>query len=393
MGALPRLLALLAAALSLHAAGGRVPAGVRSIAIRNASGVTATVARPASVRLIVEWFDALPRFVARPCPYLMGPTPPDVVFDFRAAGGDVLLHAVDHAPGTCPGEIAYGNDLDVKYAPLADDSFVARVSRLLGVRLGARLTTATNERLAKRDAAKLLRLARVPGGSRRVSRAPAPELGYASSSPGTPSLAHLHRIWRVREPASAVFAFERAHRPHGSKLTATGTADWGRNSSQQLTFSFPAIAHRVSTRELVVDIVPLTNGWTGIRIDAQDAWVVTRPVGEVVPAGVRMIDIRKGSRLVHRVTAPRKVATIIRRFDALPLSPMGNYPCKILIAGPPERILFRGGPEMQVLARASGFPFGALSGGCNPIAFSAGGHSFPPLLGGRFLIRVEKLLR
>jgi hypothetical protein len=389
MTAFVRLLLVGLAALSLSGAAeaARVPGRVTSIRIRSATGVTARVTRPATVRQIVKWFNTLPRFVARPCPYPVH-QPPDVTFDFRHAGG-VVLHAVDHLPGACSGEITYGNDGQVGYAPLADGNFVARVSKLIGVDIDRSATTAGNKRLAKRDAAHLLELVVRPPGSRRVAKPPNALLAHAASIPGTPTLVDLHRIWKVRMSGDAVVAFERAHRPHGSRIGETGSGD----QSQQIAFSFPALGRRVSSRELVLNIVPLASGWTGIRIDAQDVWVVARSRGEVVPGGVTMIDIRKGSLLVHRVSAPWKVARIIRWFDALPLSPPGVYHCPAMTARLRERILFRGGPEMQVLARASAMPFGAASGPCNPIAFGVDGHSFPALDGGRFLIRVEKLLR
>ena len=172
--------------------------------------------------------------------------------------------------------------------------------------------------------------------------------------------------------------------------------------SRQLTFSFPAIRHRVVTRQLGVNIVPLRkpsgreNGWTAIQIGAWDDWVVARDPDEVVPSGIRAIEIRKGSLLVHRVTALRTIATIVHWFDALPVSPPAG-PC-----GPPgvrgdgrfwpERIAFVGGSG-QVVARAKDWLYGTLSTACAPISFSVGRHSFPPLVGGRFLIRVENLLR
>src|ERR1700687_3635030 len=152
MVALVRLLAVGLAALALCGAteAARVPPGVNSIGVRSATGVTTSVTRPVAVRQIVKWFNALPRFVARPCPYPVY-KPPDVGFDFRAAGGGVVLHAVDHDPGTCSGSITYTTVGQVKYAALADDNFVARVSRLTSVDVDPSARTAGNERLAKRD--------------------------------------------------------------------------------------------------------------------------------------------------------------------------------------------------------------------------------------------------
>jgi len=62
-------------------------------------------------------------------------------------------------------------------------------------------------------------------------------------------------------------------------------------SNRQLIFAFPAIGGRISTRWLNVTAVALPRGWTGLRVDAQDVWIVPRPPSEKVPSGVREIHI------------------------------------------------------------------------------------------------------
>lgn len=333
-------------------------------------------------------FDALPRFVARPCPDT-GYNPPDVSFDFRAAGGVVVLHAVDHLPGTCMGSITYSNGGQVKYAPLADDNFVARVSKWVGDDIDPSSQTLRNERLAKRDVARLLRLAVLPPGSRVTKRA---------RRWTTLSAVGVGRAWKVRLSPDAVFAFEHSHRPHGSRWAGQDKAyRKGKVAAEDLSFSFPSLAHRVWTRDFEIMITPLADGWTSLGIRVSDVWVVARSPYEVVPSGVRTIEIRKGSLLAHRVTTARTIATIIRWFDALPLPPTdGPDACerKGAIPGNPpvERISFLDGSG-KVLARATGFPYGVVSWACTPIGFSLPGHSFPALLGGQFLPRVERLLR
>ena len=63
--------------------------------------------------------DALPKFIARPCPY-SSDTPPDVGFVFHGADGGVVLRAVAHLPGTCAGAITSKGHV------FAEDSFVGR---------------------------------------------------------------------------------------------------------------------------------------------------------------------------------------------------------------------------------------------------------------------------
>jgi hypothetical protein len=407
---LVRLLAVALAALTLagSAEAARVPDGVSSIRIRSATGITTIVTLPGSVKEIVSAFNALRRFVPRPCPYLRY-TPPDVTFDFRSASGAVVLHAVDHAPGTCAGSITLNGQT------LAEGNLVARVSSWWNADVDPNARTVANIRLAQRDVPRLLPLAVVPPGSGRTTAIPeaSGQLGHCSPGPVTTSPeVSLCRLWKVRMPVGAVFAFERAHRPHGSKITNISTERWRKHRwdplrlMRSLSFSFPEVRHRVSTRQLAVDIVSLKNGWTGIEVNARDTWVAVRAPDEVVPSGVRTIEIWKrkphangwfsGTKfgLVHRVTIRRQVATIVRWFDALPLRPLGwcDGTQSPLFGASVERIAFLDGSRHWV-AHALAYPYGRVSSPCFPIAFSVGGHAFAPLLGGRFLIRVEKLLR
>ncbi len=392
-----RLLTVLVAAFTLqavpaaaHPNGARVPPGTRLIAIHSATGVSVRVTKPAEIRQIVAWFDALPRFVPRPCPYPVR-KPPTVTFVFEGKNDSFLGRAVDHLPGACSSMIEFTNDGQVKYAPLADDGFVARVARLLGVDLGSRPTTAENRRAARRAAAKLLRLVTVPAGARSVAKPPVKALGSAASTPGTSELVDRHRIWKVHESVDKVFAFEHGHRPAGSRLTGTGTSDYGPNPSEDLVFSFPPLAGRLASRELDVNMVPLPNGWTGIRADAQVVWVVVRPPRQVLPAGRIDSIVVVAPRLTRTVTDPARVAKIVRWFDALPIvQPGGLYACPA-IAGPSVRFAFAGA-DGTVLARADVMYLGGLSTPCNPIRWSVGGHRKTALVGGRFLRRVESLL-
>lgn len=392
MKTLARLFVVTGAALALagSASAARVPAGVTTIKIHSAGVGTVRVTRPVAVATIVRWFNKLPRFVSRPCPYLID-QPPDVSFAFRSAGGDVVLHAVDHFPGTCSGSITYGNDGQVKYAPLADHGFVPRVSQLLGVDFEANAKTAANERLAKRDAANIVRLAVLPRGSHRLVRAPIEELASVSSAPGSTALVDVHTIWKVHAPFDKVSAFEQMRLPRGAKSIGHGFAS-GPTRSEQLMFSLPALHGRVSSRELIIDVEPLGHGWTGIRVDAQDVWVVTRDPDEKLPAGVRRIEVHSSNTaLAGRITARTQVARIVRSFDALRVVQPWTYHCP-MIRGDHVSLSFldkRG----TVLATAGGLYVRGSLGPCNSVAFSINGHSQKPLVAGRFFRLVERLAR
>jgi hypothetical protein len=133
MATLARLVLSLAAALALvgHPAT-RIPAGVRSIDVHSARGVSRQVTDPLKVAKIVRWFDALP--VAPDtiyyCPYIR--YKPPTTFQFRGAGGTVLARA------QTPGHAACGGSLDYSVRgrerkPVLAERFLVRVGRLLGV--------------------------------------------------------------------------------------------------------------------------------------------------------------------------------------------------------------------------------------------------------------------
>jgi hypothetical protein len=111
-----------------------------------------------------------------------------------------------------------------------------------------------------------------------------------------------------------------------------------------------------------------------------------------VPPGVRTIEIRSPARVV-RVTDRGRVLRIERWLDALPAAKPGTYYCPMIRPdSPPVRFAFRAA-NGSVLARASMLDaFKGLSEPCNPIAFSLPGHRARPLTGGRFLLRVQRLL-
>jgi hypothetical protein len=115
--------------------------------------------------------------------------------------------------------------------------------------------------------------------------------------------------------------------------------------------------------------------------------------GTRVPPGVQTIEIRSPDRVV-RVTERRRVRRIERWLDALPAAKTGTYYCPMIIrAGTPTvRFAFRAA-NGNVLARASMLDgFKGHSGPCNPIVFSLPPHPGRPLTGGRFLLRVQRLL-
>jgi hypothetical protein len=156
-----------------------------------------------------------------------------------------------------------------------------------------------------------------------------------------------------------------------------------------MTFSFSAIAGRISLREVEVTLVALRNHTTGVRADAQDIWVLPRSPSENVPATVREIDVRT-TRAHVRVTAPSRVRRIIRWFDALPIVQPGVFHCLVPRLKPVMTLRFRS--ETGVMLAKAQVPHAVVNGFCAPIRFWIGGRPQTPLGGRRFYQRIERLL-
>lgn len=252
---------------------------------------------------------------------------------------------------------------------------------------------AGRERVARREAERLLRRFPQPTGARRLRRPR--DYGGVLDQSGPEAAAELvdvHGFWSVREPLKQVGEFVRAHRPHGFESFGT---EYGSSVPHYLTWGFAWPANRSRspnpTRFLDVTAVALP-GRTVVRVDAKAVWIYPRSASEVVPAAVREIDVR-APKVRRKVTAPAKVRRIVRWLDALPVSPPGIGLFCPMETAPDVRLFFRGA-DGAVLARALAPP--GRAGLCDAIQFWIGGHpqralidrvSEPP-----FVARLQRLL-
>jgi hypothetical protein len=376
MSPLGRLVAILLAVLGLSSAGSatRSQASVGSIRIHSAAGVSVTVTKPAEVATIVRWFDQLPRFAARPCPVLIR-VPPTVRLVF-VGPGHTRATAVDRLPGTCSGEVERGRG-----KTLAENGRIARISKLLGVSFDPGRRTALNKAAAQRDVMRLIEHVRVPPGSRLVAQR------------ASRRYADAHRTWKVHMYFEDVFAFVQQHPQPGSSVDGSGEGSrWGVVNERDLFLTFPAIPHRISSREIDFHFYELHGGWTRVTADAGDSWVVARSPNEKVPAGVTAIVVHGPRKLSRRFTRPERVARIVRWFDSLPVGARdpGNW-CTLLVTppGPPVLVVDFLGSDGTKLATGSGteIPY-ACDGN---MYISIRGHDEAPLITGSFLRRIERL--
>ncbi len=167
-----------------------------------------------------------------------------------------------------------------------------------------------------------------------------------------------------------------------------------------LSYSFPPVGRVISMRAMTFYAVALRGGGTGIRVDAQETWIVPRPPGEKVPDGVRVVEVTSARpntpAIVSRtVTAPTKVRRFVTLLDQMPtVQPGFAYSCPAFPGTHPVVTFdFRAAAGKPTLAQASLTDYGYPSDPCNPVSFSIRGHRQKPLIGGDFLTKVQRLLR
>jgi hypothetical protein len=268
----------------------------------------------------------------------------------------------------------------------------------------ATLVTVSTRRVAQRDAQKLLHLAVLPPGAVRLSAEPRGDGGLLrgpSTDAGYPHSVDRYDWWRVPAGVDSVLAFIKAHRPrggHSSGRLAVGGPGGPRNGA--LMFSFPAVKRVISMRWLTFDAVALPGGSTGVRVDAQDLWIVARPASEKVPAHVREVDVTsalpgKAPFLSRRVTSAAKIHRILTLLDAMEIVQPGvAYSCPAFPGDHPVVTFdFRATAGGRLLARARLTDADVASGPCNPVDFSIDGHRQTPLIGSDFVKQTERLLR
>lgn len=266
-------------------------------------------------------------------------------------------------------------------------------------------TAVQNQRAARSDAAKLLKLVELPSGVLSSGSEPPGDggaLAQAPSQPALPDLAAQTMWWTVNEPWKRVVAFIDDHPPAGGELQEMGSSGGGGDSQQSAWagFAFPAVLHVLGQRELQVLAAPLSGGGTGIRADAQVQWLIPRPAGERVPGGARVLRVSRGvpgqapavSVLVRKAGLVHRIARMI---DGLDIVQPGAVSCPSQSPGAPiVTFVFRARRGGPVLARAAELASARPpANACQPMSFSIRGRWQPPLLdGGSVISQSQSLL-
>ncbi len=261
-------------------------------------------------------------------------------------------------------------------------------------------TAAENESAAQSDAASLLTELALPASATPSSIEPAGDDSLLAhpgvGPPATPNVVDDHAWWIVTGTPAQALAYIRAHLPAGTKQAVTSGGLSGPNvpENESEAFAWPPIAGVLGMRWLVVGVVQLPSGTTGLRADAQVVWVTPRAASETIPPGSHLLRISvhgslRGERPKQRpfsVTSARKIDAIVALLNALPARQPGVRSCPADF-GIRVRLAFYRRRGVAPLAVAAIDPQG-----CGGVALTIGGKAQPGLESGGLLGKVEHVL-
>ncbi len=262
-------------------------------------------------------------------------------------------------------------------------------------------TPAENESAAQSDAASLLAQLPLPSGATQSATEPAEDESLlarpGSGPPATPNVADDHAWWLVPGAPAEALAYIRAHLPAGTTRPVTGGRLTGPNVPQNESeaFAWPPITDVLATRWLVVRVVQLPGGSTGLRADAQVVWVTPRPASETIPRGSHLLRVSVHGSLKREqptqrpfsVTSSKRINAIVALLNALPAGQPGLRSCPADF-GIRVRLAFYARPGVAPLAVAEVDPQG-----CGGVELTIGGQPQPGLESGALLIaQVDHIL-
>jgi hypothetical protein len=262
-------------------------------------------------------------------------------------------------------------------------------------------TTASNRRAAVREAKHLLQDVVPPPGA--VVQSSGTAIGaHARLVTAALASAVAYRTWTVPGDPASVLSFVQSHLPPGSTIVSTGYG--GLPVTHSVTRSWPPVHGILDGRWLDIEVTARSDGGTRLYADGQSQWVIVRPKGEYIPAGVREVDITDGRPgrapfLSRDVTSRATVHKLVTLFNSLEIVQPVAINCPAESVTPIVEIAFRtaGNGAPVALAKVSSsanlsWPASVPGWECFSIAFNVGGRSWPALVGN--VIRpIQRLLR
>jgi hypothetical protein len=251
-----------------------------------------------------------------------------------------------------------------------------------GIYAGPGHTSATDKTAAHADGAMLLNSIELPAGATVSSTEPAGGgryLAEPATRPVSTNLVDQHRWWTIAVGADSVLAYLHSHVPAGAKLDGTSTLS-GPNvpTVRSVQYDWPLRANVLGQRSLVVEVMALPAGLTGVRADAQDLWITPRPQSERIPAGVDRVRVSvttggKTTQGPYVLSSHQRVRAAARVIDSLPLFPPGVFSCPADF-GIAVKLEFYDGASTAPVAVANDDP-----SGCPGVQLTIDGHGQPAL--------------
>ena len=189
--------------------------------------------------------------------------------------------------------------------------------------------------------------------------------------------------WRVPGQPLAALAWEKAHLPRA--FTAEGLrTETGVPGMWSEQFDLPAVPGVLYARGLLVTAVAAGPGQSALRVDAEVAWLPSRPASERVPPEAKVVtitavpgaDAKAKPHAPVVISDPAKVRRLVSLVDGRTLVPPGLLHCPF-DTGLALQLTFRKAASGPVLAVAT-----AGLSGCAGVAFTVGEKIQPGLSGG-----------
>ena len=247
----------------------------------------------------------------------------------------------------------------------------------------------------------------LPEGSVRLPAEPSgasPGLEEAPDRPRTPKLIDLTSWWRIPAEPGEVLSWLEEYPPLESQETSVGSFSTGAPGGAPgrfIRFEWPPLPSVLSLRSLLASVIAGPEGSTLLRADAQDVWIVPRPLSDLILRPVRVLEVRGLAAATPRtvtIARPKAVEKIATLINGLAVSQPGDpEPDGGPIAACPKlpsklgglRLIFREIPNGPPVAEAVQMRPADL---CNPLRLKIPGHPQVPLSGGGVVVRRLRML-
>lgn len=159
----------------------------------------------------------------------------------------------------------------------------------------AALRPVSRQQLAVADATRILAAFAVPPGARPLPaalRSGHGALGSPLQAPGTGNVVDKASWWLV-SGQPRILGWEAQQLSKRFEETGGIITDGppGAHSAEASIFSLPPVPAVLDSRQLIVTVVDVGHGQTGIRVDAQVTWLAAQPSGERVPRAAAVLTI------------------------------------------------------------------------------------------------------